>query len=91
MPFLKLTSCVPGMTHQQFRRLARRGGVKRMGITASTRSALGNEIRSSLKLYLERIVHEAIEYSGHDYRSTITCRDVGHALKRNGATMYGCG
>ncbi|KAJ7510235.1 hypothetical protein B0H11DRAFT_1900588 [Mycena galericulata] len=84
---------VASMTHQQFRRLARRGGVKRMGITASTRSALGNEIRSSLKLYLERIMRDAIEYSGHDYRPSDMfgyCRilsDINRYLRKRSASL----
>lgn len=66
-----------------FRRLARRGGIKRIS------SAIYSEIATRLKGFVTDILKDAIEYTTHARRKTITAMDVIYALKRNGHALYG--
>lgn len=67
------------------RRLARRGGIKRIShlVTETARSALDNYIRGILGC--------AIEYTTYSRRKTVTVSDIKLGLKRNGYTLYGHG
>jgi|UniRef100_A0A914DYW8 histone H4 len=76
---------IAGITKPAIRRLARRGGVKRIS------GLIYNEIRQVLKVFLERIVKDSIAYCEHVHRRTITAMDVVYALKRHGRTLYGFG
>jgi len=67
------------------RRLARRGGVKRISGT------IYEETRSVLKLFLEGLIRDAITYTEHGHRKTVTALDVVFALKKSGRTLYGFG
>ena len=67
------------------RRLARRGGVKRISGT------IYEETRSVLKLFLENLIRDAITYTEHGRRKTVTAIDVVFALKKAGRTLYGFG
>jgi histone H4 len=66
----------------EIRRLARRGGVKRL--TESTNPA----VRAALTLYLERIVRDAVIYTEYERRKTVTTEDVLRSLSRNGTPLY---
>ncbi len=67
------------------RRLARRAGVLRLsGGTYDT-------IRDALKAHLRGLVGDAVLYTEHAHRRTVTVRDVTYALKRRGHTLYGYG
>ena len=72
-----------GITKPAIRRLARRGGVKRIS------SQVYDETRSILQLYLEDVVRDAATYSEHSRRKTITALDVVYALKKKGKTLFG--
>ncbi|KAI5432657.1 hypothetical protein KIW84_020093 [Lathyrus oleraceus] len=61
---------IRGITKPAIRRLARRGGVKRIN---------------------ERVIRDAVAYTEHARRKTVTAMDVVHALKRQGKTLYGFG
>ena len=74
-----------GISNQSIRRLARKGGVKRMASTVYP--AIRHELRSVLR----RIIEDAITYTAYGKRSTVTSMDVVYALKRNGITIYGFG
>ena len=74
---------IQGMTKPAIRRLARRGGVKRIS------GLIYEEIRSVLKVFLENVVRDAVTYTEHARRKTVTAMDVVHALKRQGRTLYG--
>ncbi len=76
---------VQGITKASIRRLARRGGVKRIS------GLVYEETRSVLRLFLDRVLHDAITYTRHARRSTVTALDVVYALKRQGQTLYGVG
>jgi histone H3/H4 len=40
---------------------------------------------------LEKVIHDAVTYSVHANRKTVTALDVVYALKRQGRTLYGFG
>lgn len=72
-----------GITKPAIRRLARRGGVKRIS------NLIYEETRIVLKAFLENIVKDAITYTEHARRKTVVAMDVVYALKRQGRAIYG--
>ena len=76
---------IQGITKPAIRRLARRGGVKRISGT------IYEETRSVLKVFLENLIKDAVTYTEHGRRKTVTALDVVFALKKAGRTLYGFG
>ena len=76
---------VAGITKPAIRRLARRGGVKRIS------GLIYEETRGVLKVFLENVIRDAVTYTEHARRKTVTAFDVVYALKRQGRTLYGFG
>jgi histone H4 len=76
---------IQGITKPAIRRLARRGGVKRIS------GLIYEETRGVLKVFLENVVRDAVTYTEHARRKTVTALDVVYALKRQGRTLYGFG
>merc|ERR1712226_1338944 len=76
---------IQGITKPAIRRLARRGGVKRIS------SLIYDETRGVLRVFLENIVRDAVTYTEHAKRKTVTAMGVVYALKRQGRTLYGFG
>ena len=76
---------IQGITKPAIRRLARRGGVKRIS------GIIYDETRGVLKLFLENVIRDAVTYTEHAKRKTVTAMDVVYALKRQGRTLYGFG
>lgn len=74
-----------GITKPAIRRLARRGGVKRIS------GKIYDEVRNVLKEFLTGVVKDAIIYMEHAKRKTVTATDVTYALKISGKTIYGFG
>ena len=74
-----------GISNRAIRRLARRGGVKRIS------ELIYEETKSILKSYLEKVLKDAIIYTEHAKRKTVTSLDVIYALKRQGKSLYGYG
>jgi histone H4 len=72
-----------GVTKPVIRRLGRRGGVKRIS------GLIYEETRGVLKTFLEDVVKDAVTYTDHAKRKTVSSLDVVHALKRQGRTLYG--
>jgi len=72
-----------GITKPAIRRLARRGGVKRIN------GAVYEETRGVLKQFLEQVIRDSVTYTEHAKRRTVTAMDVVYALKRQGRTLYG--
>ncbi|XP_029800826.1 histone H4-like [Suricata suricatta] len=70
---------------QQAQKLARRGGVKRIS------GLIYEETRGVLKVFLENVIRDAVTYTEHAKRKTVTAMDVVYALKRQGRTLYGFG
>ena len=76
---------IQGITKPAIRRLARRGGVKRIS------GLIYEETRTVLRHFLENIIRDAVTYTEHAKRKTVTALDVVYALKRQGKTIYGFG
>merc|ERR1711953_1347536 len=74
-----------GVTKPAIRRLARRGGVKRISFF------IYDYTRDILKGFLGGVIRDAITYTEHAKRKTVTAMDVVYALKRQGRTLYGFG
>ena len=71
---------IQGITKPAIRRLARRGGVKRIS------GLIYEETRGVLKVFLENVIRDAVTYTEHARRKTVTAMDVVYALKRQGRT-----
>ena len=80
---IRLANLENGISKSSIRRLARRGGVKRIS------TDIYDKTRSNLKKFLEKILHDTIILTEHSKRKTVTARDVVTALKHQGCTMYG--
>merc|ERR1712174_165437 len=76
---------IQGITKPAIRRLARRGGVKRIS------GLIYGETRGVVKVFLENVIRDAVTYTEHAKRKTVTALDVVYALKRQGRTLYGFG
>ena len=76
---------INSITKPAIRRLARRGGVKRLS------GLIYEETRGVLRSFLENTVKDAVTYTEHARRKTVTAMDVVYALKRQGKTLYGFG
>ena len=74
-----------GITNPAIRRIAHRSGVKRIS------GLMYEETRKVLKGFLEHVVKDAVTYTEHARRKTVTALDVVYALKRQGKTLYGFG
>jgi histone H4 len=73
------------ITNGSVRRLARRGGVKRISYASH------DSVREYVDDFLERVVRDSLTYAEHARRLTITAMDVVYALKKNGRVIYGYG
>jgi len=74
---------IQGITKPAIRRLARRGGVKRLS------GLIYEETRNVLKIFLDAIIRDAVTYTEHGRRKTVTSMDIVFSLKRQGKTLYG--
>ena len=72
-----------GITKPAIRRLARRGGVKRIS------ALIYDETRMVIRQFLENAIKDAIVYADHARRKTITAMDIVYSLKRQGRCLYG--
>ena len=71
-----LKETIMGITKPAIRRLARRGGVKRIS------SHIYDETRKVLRSFLENVVRDSVAYTEHAKRKTVTALDVVYSLKR---------
>ncbi|KAL7861042.1 hypothetical protein AOLI_G00173910 [Acnodon oligacanthus] len=76
---------IQGITKPAIRRLTRCGGVKRIS------GLIYEETRGMCKVFLENVIKDAVTYTEHAKRKTVTAMDVVYALKRQGRTLYGFG
>ncbi|KAG5192022.1 hypothetical protein JKP88DRAFT_294430 [Tribonema minus] len=76
---------IQGITKPAIRRLARRGGVKRIS------GLIYEETRGVLKMFLAGVIRDAVTYTEHARRRTVSSADVVNALKRRGCSLYGFG
>ena len=61
---------IQGITKPAIRRLARRGGVKRIS------GLIYEETRGVLKVFLENVIRDSVTYTKHAVRKTATALDV---------------
>merc|ERR1711933_41527 len=61
---------IQGITKPAIRRLARRGGVKRIS------GLIYEEVRHVLKTFLEDVIKDSVTYTEHSRRKTVTAQDV---------------
>lgn len=80
-----LRSNILGVTNGSIKRMARRGGIKRISRLTF------DEIRDVLRLWLTKRIHDSVTYMEHAGRKTVMVGDVVMALKRNGLHLYGFG
>jgi len=74
-----------GISKPAIRRLARRGGVKRIS------GFIYEETRNVLTQFLRNLIQDAVVYTEHANRKTVSALDIVYALKRQGKTIYGFG
>lgn len=72
-----------GISRPDIRRMARRGGVKRIS------AGIYDEAREALRTYLKRILRNCVTYVEHRAAKTVTTLDVIHSLARIGRPIYG--
>lgn len=73
---------IQGVTKPAIRRLARRGGVKRISAN------IYDETRDVLKTFLEQILQDVVMLVELAKRNTVLSSDVVFALRRRGTTLY---
>ena len=71
-------SALDRISNGSVRRLARRGGVKRLS------AQLYNDTRAVVNQFVSKVVGDAVTYTTHARRKTVTSMDVVLALKRQG-------
>lgn len=76
---------IQGITRPAIRRLARRGGVKRIS------GLIYDEIRTTLKVFIEKVMHDVVAVVENARQKTVSAKAVVYALKRQGKTLYGFG
>ena len=77
-----LRNNLDGISKKALRRLARRGGVKRMN------SLVYDEMKGALKDFLHNVIKDSVTYAEHARRKTVKSIDVMYALKHSGKTLY---
>ncbi|KFA61929.1 hypothetical protein S40285_02797 [Stachybotrys chlorohalonatus IBT 40285] len=78
-----LRDTIQGITKPAIRRLARRGGIKRIS------ASFYNEARDALRTRLVKILGDAIACVEYRNAKTVTVSDVLFALRRQGRPIYG--
>ncbi|CAD6504774.1 BgTH12-00277 [Blumeria graminis f. sp. triticale] len=74
---------IRALTKGDIRRLARRGGVKRIS------GSIYDEIRNTVKSYLKNVLKEICDVVEHGQRKTVIVNDVIFVLKRLDRPIYG--
>ncbi|KAI1430342.1 histone-fold-containing protein [Xylaria sp. FL1777] len=72
-----------GITKPAIRRLARRGGVKRIS------GQIYEDARAALRTRLTEIIKDCVTYTEYRQAKTVTINDVLHSLRRQGRPIYG--
>jgi histone H4 len=77
-----LRDSIQGTTKPAISHLARRCGVERIS------GLIDEETRGVLKTFMESVIRDAVTYTEHTRRKTVTAMDVVYALKRQAHTLY---
>lgn len=72
-----------GLSKGDLKRLARRGGVKRMD------PIVYDDARTALRTFLTQVIKNTITYTEYAERKTVTAVDVMYALKHQHMILYG--
>ncbi|GFP80300.1 histone h4 [Phtheirospermum japonicum] len=80
-----LRDIIQGITKPAIRRLASRGGIKRIS------SLIYEKTSGVLKIFLENVICDVVTYMEHALQKTVTEMDVVYSLKRQGRTLYSFG
>jgi histone H4 len=80
---LRKTEHIKGITKSTIRKLARRGGCKRIS------GLVYEETRGVLRPWLHTLLKDTVAYTEHARRKTVTVMDVVYALKKQGRVLYG--
>ena len=75
----------------QFRRAKFVSEAAQNCLATARRGLIYEETRGVLKVFLENVIRDAVTYTEHARRKTVTAMDVVYALKRQGRTLYGFG
>ena len=78
-----LRDSLKSVTRGSIRRLARRGGIKRIS------GLLYEEVRGVLKAFVNTTVADSVSFTEHAKRKTVSASDVVYALKSKGKAIYG--
>ena len=78
-----LRSNAQSVSQGSIRRLARRGGVKRIA------GPVYGEVRDVLRKFVEGVVRDATAYTEHAKRRTVTVGDIVQSLRKRGRALYG--
>lgn len=73
------------LTRGGIRRLARRGGIRRIS------DGVYSQVRDFAEYFLGIVVKDAAIFAENAKRKTITAMDIVYALKRSGRSLYGYG
>jgi histone H4 len=80
----KIDILMEGLSKPAIKRLARRGGVKRIG------GLVYPTTRNIARAFLSKMMRAAVIFADHTHRKTITAADIVYGLKRaHGTTVYG--
>lgn len=71
-----------GITKPAIRRLARRGGIKRLS------SHIYENHRGKIKSFMKDVIRDTLIYTDHARRKTVTAQDVVYALKKQNRQLY---
>ena len=70
------------ISHGSIKRLARRAGVRRIS------GDMYCEAKIALQIFVKKVLRDAVIYTEHGKRRTVTELDIKYALKRQGITFY---
>ncbi|KAL2015494.1 hypothetical protein VTK56DRAFT_5366 [Thermocarpiscus australiensis] len=78
-----IKDCIRGITKPAIRRLARRGGVKRIS------AGIYDTARDALKDYSRMVIRDVVTFTEYRNAKTVTVHDVIFALSRINRPIYG--
>ena len=65
--------------------------VRYCSLTVPSNTKRLNRSQRFFQVFLENVIRDAVTYTEHAKRKTVTAMDVVYALKRQGRTLYGFG
>jgi len=78
-----LKGAASAVSNGSIRRLARRGGVKRIA------GPVYGEVKDTLRRFVDGVVRDASSYTESASRKTVSVQDIVAALRKRGRAIYG--